>query len=90
MNVRGDGSPEQVAMLSAQRQRAEAYSAAAARATPGGGDDRLTPVALGSSIPEGLEARDEAAISLGELVKLPTYSMARIASETDDFVRRAP
>ena len=25
-----------------------------------------------------------------ELVKLPTYSMARIASETDGFVRRAP
>ena len=29
-------------------------------------------------------------MSLDELVKLPTYSMARIASETDDFVRRAP
>ena len=89
VNVRGDGSPEQLAMLGSQRQRAEAYAAAAARATPGGGD-RPTPVALGSSIPEGLEARAAAAMSLDELVKLPTYSMARIASETDDFVRRAP
>ena len=87
--MRGDGSLEQLAMLSSQRQRAEAYAAAAARATPGGGD-RPTPVALGSSIPEELEARAAAAMSLGELVKLPTYSMARIASETDDFVRRAP
>ena len=87
--MRGDGSPEQLAMLGSQRQRAEAYAAAAARATPGGGD-RPTPVALGSSIPEGLEARAAAAMSLDELVKLPTYSMARIASETDDFVHRAP
>ena len=89
VDVRGDGSPEQLARLGSQRQRAEAYAAAAARATPGGGD-RPTPVALGSSIPEGLEARAAAAMSLDELVKLPTYSMARIASETDDFVRRAP
>ena len=89
VNVRGDGSPEQLAMLGSQRQRAEAYAAAAARATPGGGD-RPTPVALGSSVPEGLEARAAAAMSLDELVKLPAYSMARIASETDDFVRRAP
>ena len=87
--MRGDGSPEQLVMLGSQRQRAEAYAAVAARATPGGGD-RPTPVALGSSIPEGLEARAAAAMSLAELVKLPTYSMARIASETDDFVRRAP
>ena len=29
-------------------------------------------------------------MSLGELVKLPAYSMARIASETDDFFRRTP
>ena len=89
MNVRGDGSPEQLAKLGSQRQRAEAYAAAAVRATPGGGD-RPTPVAFGSSIPEGLEARAAAAMSLDELVKLPTYSMARVASETDDFVRRAP
>ena len=68
--MRGDGSPEQLAMLGSQRQRAEAYAAAAARATPGGGD-RPTPVALGSSIPEGLEARAAAAMLLDELVKLP-------------------
>ena len=86
--MRGDGSPEQLAMLGSQRQRAEAYAAAAARATPGGGD-RPTPVALGSSVSEGLEARAAAAMSLDELVKLPKYSIARIASETDDFVRRA-
>ena len=63
VDVRGDGSPEQLAMLGSQRQRAEAYAAAAARATPGGGD-RPTPVALGSSILEGLEARAAAAMSL--------------------------
>ena len=81
VDVRGDGSPEHLARLGSQRQRAEAYAAAAARATPGGGD-RPTPVALGSSIPEGLEARAAAAMSLDELVKLPTYSMARDSSES--------
>ena len=56
VNVRGDSSPEQLAMLGAHWQRAEAYAAAAVRATPGGGD-RLTPVVLGSSIREARGAR---------------------------------
>ena len=41
-------------------------------------------------MPDGLEPAAAAAASLDEMIKLPTYSMARIASESDDFVLRAP
>ena len=42
-------------------------------------------------MPGGLEpAAAAAAASLDEIIKLPTYSMARVASESDDFVLRAP
>ena len=75
--------------LGAQRQRADAYAAAAARAAPNGAG-RPTPVAAGTSVPDGLEPPAAAAASLDEMIKLPTYSMARIASESDDFVLRAP
>ena len=75
--------------LGAQRQRADAYAAAAARAAPKGAG-RPTPVAAGTSVPDGLEPPAAAAASLDEMIKLPTYSMARIASESDDFVLRAP
>ena len=73
----------------AQRQRADAYAAAAARAGFKGG--RLpTPVAAGSSVPEGVEAAAAAAMTMDDIIKLPSYSMARIAHESDEFVRRAP
>ena len=75
--------------LGAQRQRADAYAAAAARAAPKGAG-RPTPVAAGTSVPDGLEPTAAAAASLDEMIKLPTYSMARIASESDDFILRAP
>ena len=65
------------------------YAAAAARAAPSGGG-LPTPVAHGSSTAEGLEAASAAGAPLDELIQLPTYSMARVASETDDFIRRAP
>ena len=39
---------------------------------------------------EGLEAAAASALSLDELVKLPSYSMARVTPEADDFVRLAP
>ena len=75
--------------LGAQRQRADAYAEAAARAAPRGAG-RPTPVAAGTSVPDGLEPTAAASASLDEMIKLPTYSMARIASESDDFVLRAP
>ena len=75
--------------MGAQRQRAEAYAEAAARASPGG-TGKPTPVALGSSVPEGVEAAAAAAMTLDEVIKLPSYSMARVAAESDEFVRRAP
>ena len=85
----GEGRTDSIRSLGAQRQRADAYAAAAARAAPGGAG-RPTPVALGSSVQEGLEAAAASALSLDELVKLPSYSMARVTSESDDFVRLAP
>ena len=85
----GEGRIDSIRALGAQRQRADAYAAAAARAAPGGAG-RPTPVALGSSVQEGLEATAASALSLDELVKLPSYSMARVTSESDDFVRLAP
>ena len=85
----GEGRIDSIRSLGAQRQRADAYAAAAARAAPGGAG-RPTPVALGSSVQEGLEATAASALSLDELVKLPSYSMARVTSESDDFVRMAP
>ena len=51
----GEGRAGLIRSLGAQRQRADAYAAAAARAAPGGAG-RPTPVALGSSVQEGLEA----------------------------------
>ena len=56
------------------------------------GARRPTPMAAGTSVPKGLEpsAAVAAAASLDELIKLPTYSMARIASDPGDFVLRAP
>ena len=39
---------------------------------------------------EGLEATAASSLSLDELVKLPSYSMVRATSESDDFVRLAP
>ena len=36
---------------------------------------------------EGLEAAAASALSIGELVKLPSYSMARVMSESDGVVR---
>ena len=39
---------------------------------------------------EGHEATAASALSLDELVKLPSYSMARVTSESDGFVRLAP
>ena len=76
---------EAIKALGAQRQRAEAYAAAAARAAPHGGG-RTAPVALGSSVPEGLEAAAAAGLSLDDIIKLPSYSMARVANESDEFV----
>ena len=80
---------EAIKALGAQRQRAEAYAAAAAKAAPRGGG-RTAPVALGSSVPEGLEAAAAAGLSLDDIIKLPSYSMARVANESDEFVIRAP
>ena len=57
--------------LGAQRQRADAYTAAAARAAPKGAG-RPTPVAAGTSVPDGLELAAAAAASLDEMIKLPT------------------
>ena len=74
----GEGRIDSIEALGAQRQRADAYAAAAARAAPGGAG-RPTPVALGSLVKEGLEAAAAAALSLDELVTLPSYSMARVA-----------
>jgi hypothetical protein len=73
---------EAIKALGAQRQRAEAYAAAAARAAPRGGG-RTAPVALGSSVPEGLEAAAAAGLSLDGIIKLPSYSMARVANESE-------
>ena len=39
---------------------------------------------------EGLEAAAASSVSLGELVKLPSYSTTRVTPESDDFVRLAP
>ena len=75
--------------LGAQRQRAGAYAAAAARAAPKGAG-HPTPVAAGTSVPEGLEPAEAATASLDELIKLPSYSMARIASKPGGFVLWAP
>ena len=50
----------------------------------------LAPVARDSSVPEGLERASAAEATLEELTKLPTYSMARVASEADVYVRLAP
>ena len=86
---KGEERAEALRSLGAQRQRADAYAAAAARAAPNGAG-RPTPVAAGTSVPDGLEPAAAAAASLDEMIKLPTYSMARIASESDDFVLRAP
>ena len=47
-------------------------------------------MALGSSVPEGLEAAAAAGLSLDDTIKLPSYSMARVANESDEFVIRAP
>ena len=48
-------------------------------------------MALGSSVPEGLEAAAAAGLSLDDITKkLPSYSMARVANESDEFVIRAP
>ena len=85
----GEGRVDSIEALGAQRQRADAYAAAAARAAPGGAG-RPTLVALGSSMQERLEATAVPALSLGELVQLPSYSVARVTSESDDFVRLAP
>ena len=74
--------------LGAQRQRAEAYAAATARAAPRGGG-RTAQVASGSSVPEGLKAAAAASLSLHGIIKLPSYSMARVANESDEFVIRA-
>ena len=86
---KGAGRAEAIAALGAQRQRAEAYAEAAARMAPRGGG-LPTPVAAGSSIPDGLEAAAAASLSLDDIIKLPSYSMARVASESDEFVIRAP
>jgi site-specific DNA-cytosine methylase len=86
---KGEERAEALRSLGAQRQRADAYAAAAARAAPNGAG-RPTPVAAGTSVPDGLEPAAAAAVSLDEMIKLPTYSMARIASESDDFILRAP
>ena len=86
---KGAQRAEAIKALGAQRQRAEAYAAAAARAAPRGGG-RTAPVALGSSVPEGLEAAAAAGLSLDDIIKLPSYSMARVANESDEFVMRAP
>ena len=86
---RGAQRAEAIKSLGAQRQRAEAYAAAAARVAPHGGG-RTAPVALGSSVPEGLEAAAAAGLSLDDIIKLPSYSMARVANESDEFVIRAP
>jgi hypothetical protein len=85
----GEGRDEAFKALGAQRQRAEAYAAAAERAAPRG-TGFLAPVAEGSSVPEGLEATAAAAMTLDAIVKLLSYSMARVASEADGFVRLAP
>ena len=55
-----------------------AYAEAAARMAPRGGG-LPTPVAAGSSIPDGLEAAAAASLSLDDIIKLPSYSMARVA-----------
>ena len=41
-------------------------------------------------MPEGLEAAAAASLSLDDTIKLPSYSMARVANESDEFVIRAP
>ena len=41
-------------------------------------------------MPEGLEATAAAAMMLDDIIKLLSYSMARVASEADGFVRLAP
>ena len=89
MLPQGEDRTDSTRSLGAQRQRADAYAAAAACAAPGGAG-RPTPVALGSSVQEGLEAAAASALSLDELVKLPSYPMARVTSESDGFVRLAP
>ena len=86
---KGAQRAEATKALGAQRQRAEAYAAAAARAAPRGGG-RTAPVALGSSVPEDLEAAAAAGLSLDGIIKLPPYSIARVANESDEFVVRAP
>ena len=37
-------------------------------------------------MPEGLEAAAAAGLSLDDIIKLPSYSMARVANESDEFV----
>ena len=86
---KGAQRAEAIKSLGAQQQRAEVYAAAAAKAASRGGG-RTVPVALGSSVPEGLEAAAAAGLSLGGIIKLPSYSMARVANESDEFVMRAP
>ena len=85
---KGEERAAAIRSLGAQRQRDGAYAAAAARAAPRGAG-RPTPVAAGTSVPDGFEPAAAASASLDAMIKLPTYSMARIASESDDFVLRA-
>ena len=68
---KGAQRAEAVKALGAQRQRAEAYAATAARAAPRGGGQTAS-VALGSSVPEGLKAAAAAGLSLDNIIKLPT------------------
>ena len=86
---KGAQRAEVIKALGARRQRVEAYADASARAAPRGGG-RTTPVDLGASVPEGLEAAAAASLSIDDIIKLPSYSMARVASESDVFVIRAP
>ena len=86
---KGAQRAETTKALGAQRQRAEAYAAAAARAAQSGGG-RTAPVTLGSSVPKGLEAAAAAGLSLDGIIKLASHSMARVANESDEFVIRAP
>ena len=85
----GEGRDEAIKALGAQRQRAEAYAAAAARAAPRG-TGFLVPIVKGSSVPEGLEATAAAAMTLDDAIKLSSCSMAQVACEADGFLRLAP
>ena len=86
---KGAQRAEAIKALGAQRQRAEACADAAARAAPRGGG-WLAPVTLRSSVSEGLGAAAAPSLSLNGIIKPPPYSMARVASESDEFVIRTP